>query len=87
MMESMTVHTYIVRKGESARSVADKFEVTVAALTRENATPFYEGQLVTVPVGVLRFDAGNAPKGPGSFFQVPETSIMSRRGVMNIIFL
>ncbi len=81
------MHTYIVGKGESARSVAEKFRVTTASLTRENATPFYEGQLVSVPVGILSLDAGDVPYRPQSFFQVPESSVQTRRDVLNIVFL
>ncbi len=81
------MHTYIAQKGESARSVSEKFNVTPAALMRENVTPFYEGQVVTVPVGVLNLPSHSAPVHPAAYYQVPESSVFTRRDRVNIVFL
>lgn len=81
----MSVHTYTVGKGESAQSVSEKFSVSRAALQRENHTPFYEGQQITVPVGILTLPAGSRP-GAG-YYQVPGTAIFDRQDAVNIIFL
>ena len=84
-LERMTVHIYTVQKGESARSVSEKFGVTEAAVLRENHIPFYEGQQVTVPVGII-----NIPPRPRrmltAFYQVPDAAIYTRPDVTNIIF-
>ena len=82
----MTVHTYTVGKGESAQSVSEKFTVSLAALLRENHTPFYEGQQITVPVGILHLPPPPPPPA-ARFYQVPDTSIQTRPDAVNIIFL
>lgn len=82
----MTVHTYTVGKGESARSVSGKFSVSLAALQRENPTPFYEGQVVSVPVGILTLPPGSAP-GAAGYFQVPPGAVLDRPNAVNIVFL
>ncbi len=79
------MHTYTVRRGESARSVAEKFSVPEAALLRENHAPFYEGQRVTVPVSVLNI----APLPPSVLmrcYQIPGTAILERPDRVNILF-
>lgn len=85
-MGKMTVHSYTVRKGESAQSVSEKFQVAPAALLRENETPFYEGQQVTVPVGILHLPPTSAVRLTGPY-QVPESRILERQDATNILFL
>ncbi len=79
------MHSYTVLRGESVQSVSDKFGVPKAALLRENPAPFYEGQQVTVPVGVL-----NTDRAPVSllrlYYQIPESSILELSDRVNIIF-
>lgn len=82
----MTVHTYTVGKGESAQSVSEKFSVSRAALQRENHTPFYEGQQITVPVGILTLPPGERP-GASRYYQVAEAAVFDRQDAVNIIFL
>ena len=79
------MHTYTVGKGESAQSVSEKFTVSLAALLRENHTPFYEGQQITVPVGILHLPPGAHPAA--RTYQVPDTAIQSRPDAVNVIFL
>lgn len=85
LIRKMTVFTYTVQRGESARSVAWKFMVSQAALTRENETPFYEGQKVTVPVCILTLPP-SAGQNRADYYQVPPSAIVSRPGTENIIF-
>ena len=79
------MHTYTVRRGESARSVAEKFGVPQAALLRENPAPFYEGQQVAVPVSVLNI-APLPPTVLGLYYQIPGTAILSFPDRVNILF-
>lgn len=79
------MHTYTVRRGESVRSVAEKFGVPEPALLRENPSPFYEGQQVTVPVSVLNI----APQPPSAlrlYYQIPGTAILEFPDRVNILF-
>lgn len=86
-MGKMTVHIYTVQRGESARSVCEKFNVSAAALLRENETPFYEGQQVTVPVGVLNLPQGTSAGRLTGSYQVSRAAIIERDDAVNIIFL
>ncbi len=80
------MHTYTVGKGESAQSVSEKFAVSSAALQRENHTPFYEGQQITVPVGILTLPPGPHP-GAVKYYQVTDASVFERQDAVNILFL
>ena len=80
------MHTYTVGKGESAQSVSEKFSVSSAALQRENHTPFYEGQQITVPVGILTLPPG-PHSGACKYYQVTDASVFERQDAVNILFL
>ncbi len=79
------MHSYTVQKGESSRSVAEKFGVNESALLRENTAPFYEGQQVVVPVRVMHI-ASNPPSLLQRCYQIPDASILESSDHMNIIF-
>ena len=79
------MYTYTVRKGESVRSVAAKFAVPEPTLARENPTPFYEGQRITVPVDILFLPPEAAEDAP-EYYQVPESAIFRRPDGANILF-
>lgn len=80
------MHTYIVGKGESVQSVSEKFTVSPAALRRVNHTPFYEGQQIMVPVGILNLSPGTHP-GVGGYYQVPRSAVFHRPDAVHIVFL
>lgn len=82
----MTVHSYKVQRGESVRSVAAKFSVPEAALSRENETPFYQGQRVSVPVTVLRVPP-EPPQVLAERYQVPAAKVLTRPDVSIIVFI
>ena len=65
--------------------MAEKFGVSEAALLRENAAPFYEGQQIVVPVSVLHVAGAPAPLLSG-YYQIPVSSIYSRAQHVNILF-
>ena len=79
------MHTYIVQKGESVRSVSRKFSVPEAALLRENQAPFYEGQSVSVPVDILSLPPDAARYAQG-YFQVPASSVVTLGETVDVIF-
>ncbi len=79
------MHTYTVLRGESVRSVAEKFGVPQAALLRENPAPFYEGQRVTVPVSVL-CTAPAPAELLSRYYQTPLSTIHERSHRVNIVF-
>lgn len=81
------MHIYTVQKGESAQSVCQKFSVTPAALQRENETPFYEGQQVTVPVGILNLPPSASLGRLTGYYQVSKAAVAERQDAVNIIFL
>ncbi len=77
---------YKVRKGESVRSVAQKFRLPEAALARENETPFYEGQRVFVPVSVLRLEPED-PEVIKRLYGLGGEAILTRPDASIIIFM
>lgn len=84
-LEWMPMHTYTVKKGESVKSVSAKFALPEAALCRDNPTPFFEGQRLTVPVDIL-FLPPEAAKNAAEYYQVPESSILRRPDGVNVLF-
>lgn len=82
----MTVHTYRVKKGESARSVSEKFAVPESTIGRVNPGPFYEGRPISVPVDILRIPPG-ASENAAEYFEVPRSRIVELEDAAYIFFL
>ena len=82
----MYVPTYRVRRGESARSIGEKFSVPESAILRENPGPLYEGREITVPVDILRIPPESA-KTAAAYYEVPESWITVSEDAAYILFL
>lgn len=82
----MNVHTYTVRRGESARSVGEKFSVPESAVARENPGVFYEGRKISVPVDILRIPL-EASQNAAAYYEVPPSRITVLGDAAYILFI